>query len=180
MPSILPAGARELEYYLDALGRPEICRLCGVHRTTLSRWLDGSSAVPVAVLNLLRIVSSGRLPSMGKEWSGWVFQGGDLFTPSNVPVSPGEILAMPFRRALLRDQAKQIAHLRATVEKLTHDLAALDAAANDALQWPYSPPEGNPKRAISDDSAGSRSAGGPDRPISPPYQLLRARRQGQP
>jgi hypothetical protein len=171
MPQILPAGARELEYYLDSVGRSEMCRLCGVHRTTLSRWLDGTSTVPLSVLNLLRIVSSGRLPTMGKEWDGWTFQAGDLFTPANVAVSPGEILAMPFRRALLRDQAKQIAHLRATVEKLTADVAALDVAANDALQWPYSPPEGNPKRAINDDSTASQSAGAPDRRILRPYPL---------
>jgi transcriptional regulator with XRE-family HTH domain len=168
---MLPAGARELEYYLEALSRADICRLCGVHRTTLSRWLDGSSAVPVSVLNLLRIVSTGRLPTMGKEWDGWTFQGSDLYTPANFPVSPGEILAMPYRKALLRDQQKQIAHLRVTVEKLTQELAAIDHAANDALQWPFSPPEGNPKRAINDDSTASQSAGALGRQILRPYRL---------
>ncbi len=145
---ILPAGARELAYYLDAVGPSEIRHLCGVHRTTLSRWLDGTSTVPVSALNLLRIVSTGRLPSMGKEWQGWCFQGGDLFTPSNFPVSAGEILAMPYRRALIREQEKQIAHLRATVQKLTDDLARVDAASNDARQWPYVAREGDVKAAI--------------------------------
>jgi hypothetical protein len=171
MPQILPAGARELEYFLDSVGRADICRLCGVHRTTLSRWLDGSSTVPKSALNLLRIVASGRLPTMGKEWSGWCFQGADLFTPANFPVSPGEILAIPYRRALIREQQKQVAHLRATVEKLSRELAAMDAAANDARQWPYAAPEGNLKRAINDDdSTASQSAGALGRRILRPYR----------
>lgn len=144
----VPAGARELEYYADALGLSEIRHLCGVHRTTLARWLDGTSTVPVSALNLLRIVSTGRLPSMGKEWQGWCFQAGDLFTPSNLPVSAGEILAIPYRRALIREQEKQIAHLRATVEKLTGELARVDAASNDARQWPYVAREGDVKAAL--------------------------------
>lgn len=136
---MLPACARELAYYVDALGPFEVCRLCGVHRTTLKRWLDGSSTVPRSVLLLLKIIASKRLPTMGPEWAGWCFNGPDLFTPSNEPISPGEILAIKYRRALIREQAKQIAHLRALVESLTREVAQLGTAANDGHQWPYEP-----------------------------------------
>lgn len=152
---MLSAGARELAYYLEALGPSEICRLCGVHRTTLKRWLDGTTHVPRSVLVLLKIITSNRLPSMGKEWAGWCFQGSNLYTPSNEAVSPGEILAMPYRRALIREQQKQIAHLRGLVERLTREIAQLGPAANDGQQWPF-----EPRPVVSVDVEAHQFAGG--------------------
>lgn len=147
------ADSRELDYHIEALGLPQSIALAGVHKTTFYRWLDGRARVPLAVLALLRVHAAQRLPSMGKEWDGWRFVGGQLYTPANESVSPGEILAMPYRRALIREQEKQIARLRALVEQLTAEVAQLGRAANDAHQWPYTDP------VAVNASAASQSAG---------------------
>lgn len=132
-----PSDSRELDYLIDALGLPQSVALTGVHRTTFHRWQTGRARVPLAVLALLRIHAAQRLPSMGKDWDGWRFVGAQLVTPSNESVSPGQILAMPYRLAVIREQEKQIARLRALVEQLTAEVAQLGRAANDAHQWPY-------------------------------------------
>lgn len=135
----LPPGARALEYLIDELGFFEVAKLCHVHRTTVFRWRSGAIQVPPVCLDYLQLVASGRLPSMGKDWAGWRFVGPHLVTPSNESVSPGEILGLPYGRALIREQQKQIAHLRGLVERLTREVAQLGPAANDGHHWPYEP-----------------------------------------
>lgn len=72
------------------------CRkLSGVHRTTFNRWLTGETNPPKATLELFRLHATGEPPSTDKEWQGWCFTQGKLFTPANRGYSPHEILMFP-------------------------------------------------------------------------------------
>lgn len=75
--------------------------LTGVNRATWSRWRAGKSRVPVAVVNLLRILR-GDLEHLGTEWQGWKFHNGELFDPSGIAHTPGSILAWHWSRQELQ------------------------------------------------------------------------------
>ena len=66
-----------------------------VHRTTFNRWLSGYAAPPAATMELLRLHATGEPPSVHKEWQGWCFTQGQLFTPSNRGYMPADILMLP-------------------------------------------------------------------------------------
>lgn len=66
-----------------------------VNRTTFSRWLSGKSKIPAATLELLRLHACNEPPSEHKEWHGWAFTQGKLFTPSNRGFAPFEIAQIP-------------------------------------------------------------------------------------
>lgn len=76
--------------------------LLGVNRATWSRWRRGKSRVPLAVLNLLRIVVAGELPQGGKDWHGWRFLDGRLYDPSGQWHTPRTIAAWHWVRQELQ------------------------------------------------------------------------------
>lgn len=77
--------------YLRYAG-PEARALVGVNRSTWLRWLGGKSRVPLAVLNLMKILRGGELPQGGAEWAGWKFHQGKLYDPAGQWHTPGTIL----------------------------------------------------------------------------------------
>lgn len=90
------------EYDLLRLARPEDRALVGVNRATWSRWLRGRSRVPLAVLNLFRIVVAGELPQGGDAWAGWRMVGGRLIDPAGIEHTPGTIQAWHWTRQELQ------------------------------------------------------------------------------
>lgn len=60
------------------IGRDELHRLVGVHRTTAARWHAGATRVPPAVVGLLWVLGGG-IPWPG--WDGWRVQDGGLVPP---------------------------------------------------------------------------------------------------
>jgi hypothetical protein len=86
--------------------------LSRVNRTTFQRWVNGETKIPLATLELFRLHALGEPPSMHKEWHGWTFTQGKLFTPSNRGFAPYEIAQIPdfYRdRAILRNIEKNYA-----------------------------------------------------------------------
>ena len=59
--------------------RSECAQFFHVSARTLHNWESGATAIPYAVLKLLRIHARYELP--GQEWNGWVFHSGKLWTP---------------------------------------------------------------------------------------------------
>lgn len=66
-----------------------------VHRRTFQRWLDGESAPPEAILDLLRIVALGEPPD--PAFRDWRFANGKLYSPFNYKrgFEPAEIIQIP-------------------------------------------------------------------------------------
>lgn len=69
--------------------------LAQVNRTTFQRWLTGQSNPPLATLELFRLDALKEPPSTHKEWLGWTFTQGKLWTPANRGFSPFEIAQIP-------------------------------------------------------------------------------------
>jgi transcriptional regulator with XRE-family HTH domain len=77
----------------------ELAELAGVNRSTASRWKNGKSRIPAAVLRLVEFRLFGELePVLGAAWRGWrIGRDGLLYAPGwRRGFEPGEILAMPY------------------------------------------------------------------------------------
>lgn len=79
-----------------------------VDRRTYERWLSGRSRIPFMAYELLRIVVAGQLPATGKDWHGWRFYDGKLFSPEGVAYAEGEIRAILYQYALIRELKLQL------------------------------------------------------------------------
>lgn len=79
---------------------PQARALVGVNRATWHRWISGTSRVPVAAINLLRIVVGGELPHT--DWDGWRLRDGKLFDPSGQWHTPSTITAWHWARQELQ------------------------------------------------------------------------------
>lgn len=98
--------------------------LCTPCRATWWRWRTGKTRVPLAVLNLLRILTQGELPQGGPAWTGWRFVRGALVDPAGVEHTPATITAwwwtaqkLQLRRAEENELAQR---LPANVVQLEH------------------------------------------------------------
>lgn len=129
---------------IEILGQSRAAAACGVHRTTVARWLVGEAMPPKAAVLLLRILASRQLPDMGRDWEGWAFDGPRLYSPAGYWYAPGDLLAQPHERRLIKLQRVAIVDLEGKVTRLTAELSRFDIAANDSA---ISGPEG---RAFTD------------------------------
>lgn len=128
----------ELQMLVDHIGPTWAASVCGVHRTTLGRWLSGSVAVPRCAINALR-AADGRAPGMAGKWDGWRFVDGVLWSPEGVPYTPGDLMAQQYERPLIRCLQKQVREYEARIVRLTQAAAAVDTAANQSHTWPNDP-----------------------------------------
>jgi hypothetical protein len=84
---------------LSAISADELAALARVNRTTATRWKNGTSRVPYAVVQLVRLMILGEADALlGAHWRGWRFgRDGLLYGPAwRRGFSSGEILALPF------------------------------------------------------------------------------------
>jgi hypothetical protein len=128
----------ELQTLVEHVGPTWDASVCGVHRTTLGRWLSGSVAVPRCAINALR-AADGRAPGMAGKWDGWRFVDGVLWSPDGVPYTPGDLLAQQYERPLIRSLERQVREYEARIVRLTKAAAAVDSAANQSHTWPNDP-----------------------------------------
>lgn len=128
----------ELQLLVEHVGPSWAASVCGVHRTTLGRWLAGSVPVPRAALNALR-AADGRAPGMGGQWDGWHFVDGVLWSPEGYQYRPGDLMAQVYERPLIRSLQKQVAEYEARIVSLTKAAAQVDQAANESSTWPGNP-----------------------------------------
>jgi transcriptional regulator with XRE-family HTH domain len=130
---------REVAALVEEIGPGAAARLCGVHRTTVGRWLSGKVAPPPSALDLLRIAASGQVPGMGGDWLGWRFAAGRLWSPNGVPYSPGDLMAQQYERPLIRALQRKVSELEARIVRMTKAAAQVDPAGNDSAIWPTDP-----------------------------------------
>ncbi len=121
----------DLQSLLELYGRASVETMLDVHRTTVDRWAAGKVKIPGKVHQAIRHLL-GHLPGTAGKWRGWSFHEGKLVAPNGFSYSPHDVTILQIHRDLIAAQETRIKELSALVEKLTRDLPAHDAAANDA------------------------------------------------
>ncbi len=83
--------AKRFRYLLiDAgLSAPQAAEMLHVHPRTVQRWVTGTRTIPYSVIKCIRLMRRMELP--GKEWSGWVFHSGVLWTPEGRSIRPLDV-----------------------------------------------------------------------------------------
>jgi hypothetical protein len=78
--------------------------VAGVHRTTIARWRDRQE-LPLAVSLLIRVMYYGELELVHEAWKDFRLdpRAGVLYTPEAWPCRPGDLLAIKYRAAQLRE-----------------------------------------------------------------------------
>src|SRR5437879_11349607 len=101
-------GDKDVAWF--ALRADELARLAAVHVTTARRWLRRRCA-PHLVECTLAYLRAGELGALSPTWSGWCVRGAHLIAPSGDTFTPGEVLAAPLERAIIRAQRRDLAAL---------------------------------------------------------------------
>lgn len=108
----------EINDLVDWFGITEVERLLEVHRTTIYRWLNGKTVVPIVAIIALRALK-GEFPHMEarKTWAGWRFgRDGTLYEPNGTPHTEGEIRAIHYQHQVVAAQQAQINELTQKLE----------------------------------------------------------------
>ena len=90
---------------------------------TLLNWEAGATPIPFAVLKLLRLLVRSELP--GREWQGWCFNRGTLWTPEGHGFKPADFAWL----SLTVRQARMFAVLYRERTSLRRQLEAAKAEA---------------------------------------------------
>lgn len=130
----LAGSMPDISAYVDALGLHRVCELCKVHRTTVTRWVNGTVTPPASALLVLQLECSGQRP--GPEWQGWRMHGEFLYSPAGDKFTPGDVLAAPWQVAANESLRAQVARLEAQLIAATKAAAVVDQASNDSALWP--------------------------------------------
>lgn len=131
-----PPGPDDVRQLLEAsanrLTMAGAASLCGVHRTTVSRWLDGSVQIPDAAFALLRFHADGVPPGCGDAWRGFSWSADALICPDGkTRVTAQEIAGLGYQRAAFDAACRKIAELESLCAKLAGDVQW--NSANDAF-----------------------------------------------
>lgn len=95
----------------------EVSDLCGVHRTTVARWLQRRE-LPRLAHKVLNLVLHGRLQEIHPAWAGWSIdhKSGELVTPLGRSVTAPEILAMQLRYQHIAALEVELRELRKSID----------------------------------------------------------------
>jgi Phage protein len=95
---------------LSTYGLPvlELVRLTGVHVDTARRW-KRAGRVPAHYGELLTLKRTGDLGVLAPDWAGFRVTEGQLWTPEDRPVRPGDIRSIPYRLQQIRELERQLA-----------------------------------------------------------------------
>ena len=125
---------QELVDLIDRIGGEGFALdVLNVHRTTLMRWIAGTSRIPDTALVALRAGADGQLPYQQRgEWKDWRFDRfGNLWAPNGQRYTPGMLLALPYERAVARSIEQERDALKAELDRVYKELAQYDHASND-------------------------------------------------
>lgn len=127
-----PANPEAIAQTIDQLGTRRVLNVLQVHRSTVARWLAGTSVMPRSSWLLLVLLAEGRLPGMSDDWRQFRFDGDRLCQiGTNQSYSAREIAGWPYQLAHARALARQIAQLEK--EKAHLLKVGYFEAANDPL-----------------------------------------------
>lgn len=127
VPGVPPAppGPDEIRLLIfdgiNPLSERIAAELCGVHRTTVGRWLDGSVQIPAAAYSLLRFAANGVPPGCGDAWLGFQWSGDGLVCPDG-------------KTAVQAQEIAGIVHLRRYISALETRCGELEASLCDLVR----------------------------------------------
>lgn len=125
----------DLRQLIEKLGRQCVERELNVHRTTVTRWLEGKVKIPGHQHQVIRMLL-GDLPGTGGKWSGWRFHDGELIAPGGDAFSAGAVLSLVLLRQQLTAQQREITTLKVQLAMSEQALARSNAgAANEAQRY---------------------------------------------
>ena len=149
--------------------RTSVAKFLHVTPRTLFNWESGRSPVPFSTLKLLRLLVRSELP--GKEWAGWCFNRGTLWTPEGYGFKAKDFawLSMTIRRARMfstlfgerRDLLRQLDQAKAAAA------AARDQLATNGLRKQLHVMSAAPRRG----DRAARAAGDGSCLVTPPVRL---------
>lgn len=102
---MLEGTFKSLAYSLDTQA---IANLLNTSMRSAQRWLTTGKAPQWAIAALYGW-RYGIPVTADKAWHGFEFRGGLLWTPEDVPVTPGDIQAIPYLMALNRELKHKVA-----------------------------------------------------------------------
>jgi hypothetical protein len=131
-----PAAPDDVSRVVAQIGEAAALELCGVHRTTLARWLSGAVQIPRADWCVLRFAADGVPPGCGEAWRGFQWLADAVICPDGkTRVTAREIEGLHYQRAAIDAQARRIAQLEAMVIDLARQIGTA-GAANDGYTHP--------------------------------------------
>lgn len=122
---------------------PELCKLTGNHRTTVSRWIE-KGRLPPAIHRLLRILQNGDLGEISEQWSGWRLHPrlGQLFSPNDPyrGFEPGHLHALGWTHHLKGELRRDNVDLREQCEAQAARIRELEGyleayASQNVVAW---------------------------------------------
>jgi hypothetical protein len=127
-----PTSPDDIVQTVDSIGRNQVLKVFGIHRSTLARWMTGMAVIPRPAWLLLVLMAEGRLPGMSEDWRNIRFDGDRLhIIGSRYSYTALEIQGWQYQQAHAQALARRVAEL----EKKTAYLLSVGRfdAANDAL-----------------------------------------------
>lgn len=108
-----PTNPADIAAAVEAVGVAPVLRILGIHRSTLARWLAGTSIMPRSAWLLLVLLAEGRLPGMSDDWRQFRFIGDRLhIIGTRYSYSALEIAGWHYQTAHAEALAAQVAELR--------------------------------------------------------------------
>lgn len=128
-----PPGPEDVRRVVDQIGEARAIELCGIHRTTLGRWLDGSVQIPPADWAVLLFHADGVPPGCGDHWRGFQWSGNALTCPDGkTTLTARELEGWQYQAALIDALKRRVAALEGQIVEMARRLGT-DGAANDSF-----------------------------------------------
>lgn len=128
-----PAGPEEVRRVVEIVGEARAIELCGIHRTTLGRWLDGSVQIPKADYAVLLFHADGVPPGCGDHWRGFHWSGNALTCPDGrTTLAARELEGWQYKIAHIEALQRRVATLDGQLVEMARRLGT-DGAANDSF-----------------------------------------------
>lgn len=127
---------------VNSIGKDRALSLLHVHRTTLARWLSGSSQIPESAALVLRLAGDGLHPMASPDWADFRFDGDRLYLPDGTYYTARELSGMHYQITALRLAEDRIRRLETSIIDLVRRIDW--GSAND----PYTCPQDLRSRAF--------------------------------
>jgi hypothetical protein len=115
-----------VEVFIEArLKKSECAQFLGVDPSTLRRWLNEKPKAPKCAVEALRMLAgfTPRLSRRGKDFHGWRFKDGMLWTDEGMSFTPAQIRSIWHVDQLLKGQTREINELQAVISDLKDNIA---------------------------------------------------------
>lgn len=103
-PAMVDIDFYDLRWARAGLTQNALSDYIAVSLRTIQRW-ETEGKAPRAVVLLLSMLAGdlSLLPGAGTSWAGWRFLDGDLLSPDGSAITAGQVQALPYLRARVRE-----------------------------------------------------------------------------